>query len=75
MHSGAIVRQRFPDGEVPARVGRRPDPVRLIGDRPVSPAAARRAIAYLREGGCADPELSQQPLLVPAASHLLATSV
>lgn len=58
--------------------GRRPDPVRLVGDRPVSPAAAqhlRRTIAYLRDGVCADPELSQQPLLVSAASQLLAASV
>ncbi|QUQ68576.1 helix-turn-helix transcriptional regulator [Kutzneria sp. CA-103260] len=58
--------------------GRRPEPVRLTGDRPVSPGAARHlrhTIAYLRKGVCADPALSEQPLLVSTASQCLAASV
>lgn len=58
--------------------GRKPGPVRLTGDRPVSPAAARHlrhTIAYLSEGVCADPALSEHPLLVSAASQCLAASV
>ncbi|GHE93505.1 hypothetical protein GCM10018785_69170 [Streptomyces longispororuber] len=53
-------------------------PVRLAGDRPVSPAAARHlrhTIAYLADGVCADEELSRHPLLVATAAQLLAAAV
>ncbi|MEW2567761.1 AraC family transcriptional regulator [Streptomyces sp. NPDC047070] len=69
--------------QLPTRVaaavpGRLPAPVRLTGDRPVSPAAGRhlrRTIAYLHDTLGIDPSLSQQPLLVSAATQLLAASV
>ncbi|GAA3263014.1 helix-turn-helix transcriptional regulator [Nonomuraea helvata] len=58
--------------------GRRPEPVRLLGHRPVSAATGRhlqRTIAYLRDDVLADPELAGEPLLVSTAGQLLAASV
>ncbi|MEU5866507.1 helix-turn-helix domain-containing protein [Nonomuraea sp. NPDC047529] len=58
--------------------GRRAEPVRLVGHRPVSPAAARhlrRTLAYLRDDVLADPELTAEPLVVSTAGQLLAASV
>ncbi|MEU7484781.1 helix-turn-helix transcriptional regulator [Streptomyces sp. NPDC042319] len=58
--------------------GRRPEPVRLTGDRPVSSAAARHlqhTIAYLRDGVCNDPVTRDQPLIASTASQCLAASV
>lgn len=58
--------------------GRRPEQVRLTGDRPVSPAAGRhlqRTVAYLRDIVCAEPALNEQPLVVSTASQCLAASV
>ncbi|GAA2213855.1 hypothetical protein GCM10009850_093180 [Nonomuraea monospora] len=58
--------------------GRRPEPVRLLGHRPVSPAARQhltRTIAYLRDDVLANPELAAQPLVVSTAGQLLAASV
>ncbi|MFD0476745.1 AraC family transcriptional regulator [Nonomuraea thailandensis] len=61
-----------------ARPGRRPEPVRLLGHRPVSAAAGRhlqRTIAYLRDDVLADPGLAGEPLVVSTAGQLLAASV
>lgn len=58
--------------------GRRPLPVRLTGDRPVSAAAARqlrRTIAHLRDHVVLDPASRGAPLIVSAASQLLVASV
>ncbi|MFC0429632.1 AraC family transcriptional regulator [Kutzneria buriramensis] len=86
-YSGVIRRARYNivlfDPELLDRVaatvpGRRADPVRLTGDRPVSAAAARhlrQTIAYLRDGIFADPILSAQPLLISTATQLLAATV
>ncbi|MEU1389321.1 MULTISPECIES: helix-turn-helix transcriptional regulator [unclassified Nonomuraea] len=58
--------------------GRRAEPVRLVGHRPVSAAAARhlrRTLAYLRDDVLAAPELAAEPLVVSTAGQLLAASV
>jgi hypothetical protein len=58
--------------------GRRPGPIRLTGDRPVSPAAARqlRAMtAYLRDHVLADPATCDAPLVAATASQLVAATV
>ncbi|UBU17810.1 AraC family transcriptional regulator [Nonomuraea gerenzanensis] len=58
--------------------GGAPEPVRLLGHRPVSAAAGRhlrRTIAYLRDDVLADPELAAEPLVVSTAGQLLAASV
>ncbi|MFI9594752.1 helix-turn-helix transcriptional regulator [Nonomuraea sp. NPDC052265] len=58
--------------------GRRAEPVRLVGHRPVSHAAGRhlrRTLAYLRDGVMADPELAAEPLVVSTAGQLLAATV
>ena len=52
--------------------------VRLTGDRPVSPAAARhlrRTIAHLRDHVLAEPAVRDAPLIASTASQLLAASV
>ncbi|MEU6787806.1 helix-turn-helix transcriptional regulator [Nonomuraea angiospora] len=57
---------------------RRPQPVRLLGHRPVSAATGRhlqRTIAYLRDDVLANPELAGEPLVVSTAGQLLAASV
>ncbi|WP_242911361.1 helix-turn-helix domain-containing protein [Actinomadura terrae] len=54
------------------------EPVRLLDHRPVSADAGRRlarTIAHLREDLLADPQAAELPLMVSAASHLLAASV
>ncbi|WP_037677389.1 helix-turn-helix transcriptional regulator [Streptomyces griseus] len=57
--------------------GRSPEPVRLTGHRPHSPAAARRlreSIGYVRDHVLADPELAKLPLIAStAAQHLVAS--
>lgn len=58
--------------------GRRPGPVRLTGDRPVSAAAARHlrhTISHLRNAVRADPALGEQPLLVSTATQYMAAGV
>jgi AraC-like DNA-binding protein len=58
--------------------GRRPERVRLTGDRPVSAAAARRLrglTGYLRGHVLADPAACAAPLIVSTASQLVAASV
>jgi AraC-like DNA-binding protein len=58
--------------------GRRPEPVRLTGHRPHSPAAAqhlRHSIAYLRDHVLADPGLAGQPLIASTAAQHLAAGV
>lgn len=58
--------------------GRRSEPVRLTGHRPVSAAAGRhlqRTLAYLSDTTRVDPSLSQQPLVVSTTCQLLAASV
>ncbi|MFD0418315.1 AraC family transcriptional regulator [Streptomyces sp. NPDC127108] len=58
--------------------GRAPGPVRLTGDRPVSPAAGRQlrqTIAYLHDTLCTAESPAHHPLLVSAATQLLAASV
>jgi AraC-like DNA-binding protein len=58
--------------------GRRPAPIRLTGDRPVSRAAAdqlRSTIAHLRVQAVADPGYRDAPLIVATASQLLAACV
>ncbi|MCP2337865.1 helix-turn-helix transcriptional regulator [Actinomadura rupiterrae] len=61
--------------EIPGR-GREPGPVVLTGDGPISPEAGRRfrqTIAFLHDTVCPVPD--PEPLLVSAASQLLAASV
>ncbi|WP_426569915.1 helix-turn-helix transcriptional regulator [Streptomyces canus] len=58
--------------------GRRPEPVRLTGHRPHSPAAAqhlRHSIGYLRDHVLADPGLAGQPLIASTAAQHLAAGV
>ncbi|MFE9628240.1 helix-turn-helix transcriptional regulator [Streptomyces sp. NPDC006527] len=58
--------------------GRKPEPVRLTGHRPHSPAAAqhlRHSIAYLRDHVLADPGLAGQPLIASTAAQHLAAGV
>ncbi|GGT06095.1 helix-turn-helix transcriptional regulator [Nonomuraea spiralis] len=58
--------------------GRRAEPVRLVGSRPVSASAGRhlrRTLAYLRDDVLTDPELAAEPLVVSTAGQLLAASV
>ncbi|MER6509078.1 helix-turn-helix transcriptional regulator [Nonomuraea sp. NPDC001636] len=58
--------------------GRRAEPVRLVGHRPVSAVAGRhlrRTLAYLRDDVLAAPELAAEPLVVSTAGQLLAASV
>ncbi|GAA2254970.1 hypothetical protein GCM10010145_23770 [Streptomyces ruber] len=58
--------------------GRRPVPVRLTGDRPVSAAAARHlrhTIGHLRNAVRADPDLPGKPLLVSTATQYVAAGV
>jgi AraC-like DNA-binding protein len=58
--------------------GRTPEPVRLTGHRPHSPAAAqhlRHSIAYLRDHVLADPGLAGQPLIASTAAQHLAAGV
>ncbi|GGZ27306.1 helix-turn-helix transcriptional regulator [Streptomyces poonensis] len=58
--------------------GRRPEPVRLTGDRPVSPTAAGHllhTITHLREHVLAVPAIRETPLVVSTASQHLAASV
>ncbi|WP_306317388.1 MULTISPECIES: helix-turn-helix transcriptional regulator [unclassified Streptomyces] len=53
-------------------------PVRLLGHRPVSAAAARhlkRAIAHVRDEVLADPAVAAQPLVTSTATQYLAASV
>ncbi|MGY0488116.1 helix-turn-helix transcriptional regulator [Streptomyces sp. WG-D5] len=53
-------------------------PVRLLGHRPVSAAAARqlkRAIVHVRDEVLADPEIADQPLIASTATQYLAASV
>ncbi|QIJ60818.1 helix-turn-helix transcriptional regulator [Streptomyces sp. JB150] len=57
---------------------RRPQPVRLTGHRPHSPAAARHlrnTILYLRDHVLADPAVAEQPLIAATGGQLLAASV
>jgi AraC-like DNA-binding protein len=57
---------------------RAPQPVRLTGHRPHSPAAARQlraAVGYLRAHVLADPALADQPLIASTAAQHLAASV
>ncbi|QLJ01772.1 AraC family transcriptional regulator [Streptomyces sp. NEAU-sy36] len=54
------------------------EPVRLIGHRPHSPAAARQlksTIVYLRDHVLADPAVAAQPLITSTSGQLLAASV
>ncbi|MFG1697622.1 helix-turn-helix transcriptional regulator [Nonomuraea sp. NPDC049309] len=58
--------------------GRRAEPVRLLGNRPVSAAAARhlrRTITYVRDDVLSDPELAAAPLVAAGAGQLLAATV
>ncbi|MFI7420177.1 helix-turn-helix transcriptional regulator [Nonomuraea sp. NPDC049684] len=58
--------------------GRRAEPIRLVGHRPVSAAAGRhlrRTLDYLRDDVLAAPELAAEPLVVSTAGQLLAASV
>ncbi|HEU5161484.1 MAG TPA: helix-turn-helix transcriptional regulator [Streptosporangiaceae bacterium] len=60
------------------RPGRRPEPVRLLGHRPVSAAAGRhlrRTIAYLRDDVLTNPDMTGEPMVVAAVEQLLAASV
>ncbi|GGL62752.1 hypothetical protein GCM10010129_02960 [Streptomyces fumigatiscleroticus] len=55
-----------------------PQPVRLTGHRPHSPAAARHlqaAIGYLRDHVLADPAVADQPLVASTAAQYLAAAV
>jgi AraC-like DNA-binding protein len=57
---------------------RRPQPVRLTGHRPHTPAAARHlrhTILYLRDHVLADPAVAEQPLIAATGGQLLAASV
>ncbi|MFJ8946235.1 helix-turn-helix transcriptional regulator [Streptomyces sp. NPDC102395] len=61
-----------------AAPGRRPEPVRLTGHRPHSPAAAqhlRRSIVYVRDHILTEPELADQPLVASTAAQGLAAGV
>ncbi|CAM5251084.1 HTH araC/xylS-type domain-containing protein OS=Streptomyces aurantiogriseus OX=66870 GN=GCM10010251_52100 PE=4 SV=1 [Streptomyces aurantiogriseus] len=58
--------------------GRRPEPVRLTGHRPHSPAAARHlrhSIGYLRDHVLSDPDIADQPLIASTAAQHLAAGV
>ncbi|WP_017540232.1 AraC family transcriptional regulator [Nocardiopsis halophila] len=86
-YKGVIQRSRFTivllDPLVLNRVatalpGHGPTELRLTGDRPVSPGAARhlkRTIAHLRDHVLAEPAVRDAPLIASAASDLLAASV
>ncbi|GCD44731.1 AraC family transcriptional regulator [Streptomyces paromomycinus] len=86
-YAGVIQRARYHlimfdpvllDQVATALPGRRPDTVRLTGDRPVSPAAAQnlqRTIEHLRDDVLAQPAVRDAPLITSAASQLLAASV
>lgn len=86
-YSGVIQQARYNltmfDPQLLTRVaatvpGRRPEPVRLTGDRPVSTAAGRhlqQTIAHLRDHVLTEPELREQPLIVSTASQYLAATV
>jgi AraC-like DNA-binding protein len=55
-----------------------PDPVRMLGHRPVSRQAAlhlQRAVAYVRDSVMAVPEAERAPLVVSAAAQYVAASV
>src|SRR5271157_365662 len=58
--------------------GRRPEPVRLLGHRPVSAAAGQHlsnAISYLRDHVLAVPEARDAPLIASTAAQHLAASM
>ncbi|GAA0479107.1 hypothetical protein Ade02nite_40140 [Paractinoplanes deccanensis] len=66
---------RLLDQVAATQPGRRPDRVRLTGDRPVSSAAAqqlRGVIAHLRDHVLTDPVSQSSPLIVSTASQLAA---
>ncbi|MDR7279249.1 helix-turn-helix transcriptional regulator [Catenuloplanes atrovinosus] len=61
-----------------AAPGRRPEPVRITGDRPVSRASAQRlrsAVRYLHDHVLTDPVARDSPLTVSTASQLAASVV
>ncbi|MEU3839513.1 helix-turn-helix transcriptional regulator [Streptomyces sp. NPDC028635] len=73
MLDGALLDQVAATGPQPV-----PEPVRLTGHRPHSPAAARQlksTIVYLRDHVLADPAVAAQPLIASTSGQLLAASV
>ncbi|GGX81188.1 hypothetical protein GCM10010358_39390 [Streptomyces minutiscleroticus] len=86
-YAGVVHRSRYNlimlDPDLLTRVaaglpGRRPGPVRLTGDRPVSPAAARRlrdVNACLRDAIRTDRTMCEHQLLVSTAAQYMAANV